>query len=100
MTNYDDIPRDPKTGAIQADEVEFPVRFRLLRPIETTGGKREELEMREPTVLDLETSNREKTDFARTVALLANLVELSPDELRRMGTRDYSRLAGAVAAFL
>ncbi len=56
--------------------------------------------MREPTVLDLETSNREKIDFARTLALLANLVELSPDEVRRMGTRDYSRLAGAVAAFL
>ncbi len=97
---YEDMPRDEKTGAIEAEKVEFPVRFRLLTPLETAGGKRGELEMREPTVLDLETSNREKSDVARSVALLSNLLEVSPGEARRLGTRDYSRLTAAVAAFL
>ena len=101
MTKYDDLPRDENTGAIQAEQVEFPVRYRFLSPIDA-GGVRgvAEVEMREPTVLDLEAANREKTDTARAAALLANLVELSPDEVRQMGTRDFSRLFGVVAAFL
>ena len=101
MTKYDDLPRDEKTGAIQAEQVEFPVRYRFLLPIDA-GGVRgvAEVEMRAPTVLDLEASDREKTDTARAAALLANLVELSPDEVRQMGTLDFSRLFGVVAAFL
>lgn len=101
MTKYDDLPRDERTGAIRAEQVEFPVRYQFLSPIDA-GGVRgvSEVEMREPTVHDLEAANREKTDTARAAALLANLVELSPDEVRRMGTRDFSRLFGVVAAFL
>ena len=99
-TMYEDLPRDEKTGAVQADAVEFPIRFSLLRPLETTAGKRDALEMREPTVLDLEVANRQKEDMARTIALVSALTETSPDEVRSMGTRDFARLAGAVAVFL
>lgn len=100
---YEDLPRDDKSGAVLSDRVEFPVMFRLLSPLRADGGRGPEtleIAMREPTVLDLETAQREKSDIGRTVALLSNLLELTPDEVRRLGTRDFSRLSEAVAAFL
>lgn len=97
---YEDLPRDEKNGAVLSEQVEFPIGFRLLRPISKDGLHCGEIEMREPTVLDLETAQREKSDIGRTVTLLSHLLELTPDEVRRLGTRDFSKLSEVVAAFL
>ena len=97
---YEDLPRDEKNGAVLPEQVEFPIRFRLLRPVAKDGVDCAEIDMREPTVLDLETAHREKSDMGRTVALLSHLLALTPDEVRRLGTRDFSRLGEVVAAFL
>ncbi len=97
--NYEDLPRDEESKAILIEEVQFPIRFPLLSPLkgaERTG----DLEMREPTVLDLELSNKESGDIGRTIKLLSNLLELSPDEVRALGTRDFARLSNTVSAFL
>ena len=56
--------------------------------------------MREPTVLDLEISNKEGTDIGRTIVLLSNLLELTKEEVRKLGTRDFARLSNTVSAFL
>ena len=97
---YEDLPRDEKSGEVLAERVEFPIGFRLLRPIGSGGRDCVEVVMREPTVLDLETAQKQKTDMGRTITLLSNLLELTPDEVRRLGTRDFSRLSEAVTAFL
>ena len=93
---YKDLPRDEKSKVLLADQVEFPIVYTLLKPLDN----RLEFEMREPTVLDLEISNKEKTDIGRTIALLSNLLELSPDDVRKLGTRDFARLSNTVMAFL
>ncbi len=99
MTNYEDLPRNPETGAVEAERVEFPIRYSLLSPIDSMSGPLGAVELREPTVLDLEAVYREKTEMGRAIALLSNLLELSPGEVRRFGARDYARLSETVAAF-
>ena len=95
---YEDLPRDEKQ-AILIEKVEFPIRYQLLSPLKGANGTGD-LEMREPTVLDLEISNKESTDIGRSVALLSHLLELTPEEVRKLGTRDFARLSNTVTAFL
>ena len=92
---YKDLPRD-EFDKIQADEVEFPVEYTLLRPI----GQQEQVEMREPTVLDLELSRKKKNEMESGITMMSNLLELTPEQVRQMSTRDYSRLSEVIGAFL
>ncbi len=93
MARYEDLPRDDNTRAVQAERAAFPVRYSLLSASDSTSGPRSEIELREPTALDFETIQREKTAMGRSIALLSHLLELSPDEARRLGARDYARLS-------
>ena len=92
---YKDLPRN-ENGEIQADKVEFPVEYTLLRPV----GEHSQAVMREPTVLDLEMSRKKKNEMESGITMMSNLLELTPEEVRGMSTRDYSRLSEVIAAFL
>jgi hypothetical protein len=56
--------------------------------------------MREPTVEDMERYQDDKgSDAQREVRMIANLCEISPDDVRKMPLRDYARLQAGVALY-
>ena len=100
MTDYKDLPRDKETGDLLIDQVVFPIHNTLLKPITVDGQKIEKVTVLEPTVLDIETSNQEATELDKTKRILAQVMELKPDDIKQFGSRDFTRLSGLVAAFL
>ncbi|MEM7047002.1 MAG: phage tail assembly protein [Pseudomonadota bacterium] len=100
MTDYKDIPRDKKTGDILVNEVRLPIMDRLLSPITVDGTEIKDVSVREPTVLDLEVANKEVSELGKTSRLLAQVMNLAPDDIKKLGSRDFSRLGSLVAAFL
>ena len=99
MTKYEDLPRDEE-GDIIAREVEFPIQLQLASPITADGRTVKGLVVREPTVGDIEVANHEKNGLARMIRMVTLVAELSPDEARRMGSRDYVTLQGLLENFL
>lgn len=72
----------------------------LARPATFDGAQRSTLTMREPLVRDLEQSqSAASSDAAREIQLFANLLEVSADDLRGLGLRDYKRLQEAYERF-
>ena len=100
MTDYKDLPRDKKTENLLIDQVVFPIHDTLLKPITVDGQKVEKVIVQEPTVLDIETSNQEATELDKTKRILAQVMELKPDDIKQFGSRDFTRLSELVAAFL
>ena len=100
MTDYKDLPRDKKTENLLIDQVVFPIHNTLLKPITVDGQKVEKVIVQEPTVLDIETSNQEATELDKTKRILAQVMELKPDDIKQFGSRDFTRLSELVAAFL
>lgn len=97
---YEDLPRDPKTGEVLPFEAVFPIEYQLATPLQANGRELASLSLREPTVLDLEATSKESDNIAKTTRLLSSVAELALDDVRRLGTRDYSRLSELLAAFL
>jgi len=65
----------------------------LTRPRQVNGMETAVLRMREPTVEDMERYQDDKgSDAQREVRMIANLCEISPDDVRKMPLRDYARL--------
>ena len=72
----------------------------LTRPRQVNGMETAVLRMREPTVEDMERYQDDKgSDAQREVRMIANLCEISPDDVRKMLLRDYARLQAGVALF-
>ncbi|AWT13627.1 phage tail assembly protein [Stenotrophomonas maltophilia] len=72
----------------------------LTRPRQVSGMETAVLRMREPTVEDMERYQDDKgSDAQREVRMIANLCEISPDDVRKMPLRDYARLQAGVALF-
>ena len=64
--------------------------------VELRGGRK--ITMREPTVGDqLATKG---TPEQREIAMVSNLCEIAPDEIKAMTARDYRRLQQALLGFL
>lgn len=99
MTKFEDLPRD-EDGAVLAEEVKFPVRVTLLRPVEAEGRTIEALTLREPTALDIEQAYGHDLEATRMIHMLSSLAELAPGEVRALKSLDFSRAAKLVAAFL
>lgn len=73
----------------------------LSKPLEVMGSKVNVITMREPTVADQETTaSMDGSNATREVHEFANLCGMAPDDLRKMGMRDYKRLHTAYLAFL
>lgn len=73
----------------------------LSKPLDVMGSKVNVVTMREPLVADQETtSTMEGSDATREIHEFANLCGVTPDDLRKMGLRDYNRLKTAYLAFI
>lgn len=100
MTEYEDLPRETETKSLIVDQIVFPINYNLLTPVTVDGEKIEKVVVREPTVLDVEIAYREKAEFDKIKRILAQVMELKPDDIKQFGSRDFSRLGELVVAFL
>lgn len=74
---------------------------KLSRPLAVSGAKVEALRLREPTVRDQEVASEAAgSEASREIATLANLCEVTPDEIRSLSLRDYKRLQIAFMGFI
>lgn len=72
----------------------------LSKPLEIDGAKVKTIRMREPTVADqLASSAMRGDDAAKEIALIANLCEISPDDVKKLTLRDYKKLQAAFVNF-
>lgn len=71
----------------------------LIRGLEISGAKVTQLKLREPTLDDQLASQKVGENADAEVALIANLAEIAPDELRAAKMRDYARLQEALGFF-
>lgn len=77
------------------------VDVELSRPMVIDGAQVKALRMREPTVADQLASEEMKgSDSAKEIAMLANLCEVSPDDIKRLTLKDYKKLQAAFLGFL
>ena len=73
----------------------------LSRPMTIDGAQVKALRMREPTVADQLASEEMKgSDSAKEIAMLANLCEVSPDDIKRLTLKDYKKLQAAFLGFI
>lgn len=56
--------------------------------------------MREPKVKDIKMVNHIKDEFEKEIALLSNLIEMTPEEIEDLSMKDYSRLDEELQGFL
>lgn len=84
-----------------ADKDKGYVDVELARPLTIDGAQVKALRMREPTVADQLASDEMKGgEAAKEITMLANLCEVSPDDIKRLTLRDYKKLQGAFMGFL
>lgn len=77
------------------------VDVELSRPMAIDGAQVKALRMREPTVADQLASEEMKgSDSAKEIAMLANLCEVSPDDIKRLTLKDYKKLQAAFLGFI
>lgn len=82
-------------------EVAEGYEITLSRPLDMSGAKVAVVTMREPLVSDQETADiMEGGDATREIHQFANLIGAAPDDIRKMGLRDYKKLQTAYLAFL
>lgn len=76
------------------------VDIELSRPIEIDGVQVTTLRMREPTVADqLLLDEMKGSDATKEVTLVANLCEVTPDDIKRLTLRDYRKVQKAFSGF-
>lgn len=76
------------------------VDIELSRPIEIDGVPVTTLRMREPTVADqLLLDEMKGSDATKEVTLVANLCEVTPDDIKRLTLRDYRKVQKAFSGF-
>lgn len=82
--------------AVQKDFVDV----KLGRPLEIDGAQVTALRMREPTVADqLAASEMQGGAAQQEITMIANLCEITPDDLKRLPLRDYRKLQEAFLGF-
>lgn len=61
-----------------------------------------QVQMREPTVQDLlsaELQSKGKSDAEQEITMFANLCEIAPDFIKKLGLKDYKRIQGSYRLF-
>ncbi len=77
------------------------VDVELTRPLEIDGAQVKKLRMREPTVADQLASEEMKGgEAAKEIAMLANLCEVTPDDIKRLTLKDYKKVQAAFLGFI
>ena len=72
----------------------------LDRPITVDGAEVKTLSLRRAKVRDLQAVENVSGDVSKTVALAANLAEVSPDTFSEMDAADFAKVAEVVEGFL
>ena len=75
-------------------------QIKLKHPITADGREVAELTLRRPKVRDLERMDKVAGEMAKVVALVADLAELAPDQVRELDAEDFSAVAEALGDFL
>lgn len=75
---------------------EIPLR----EPVTLNGAPIGVLRLRRPKVRDLEAIDKVPGETAKTVALIANLAEWTPDQVRELDAADFAAASKAVAEML
>lgn len=83
----------------QAQLVDY-VDVELSRPLEIDGTKVSKLRMREPTVGDqIAVQKMKGDDTDKELAMMANLCEITPEDVQKLTLRDFRRLQEAFLGF-
>lgn len=73
----------------------------LNRPLDVDGTKVTALRMREPTVADqLAMDEYKGGDVAKELFTLANLCQVTPDDLKKLTLKDYKKVQNAFLDFI
>jgi len=75
------------------------VTIELEFPLTIAGAKVGVLTMRRSTVGDVLASNRIKDEIEREIMLFANLCQISPEDIKSLDLKDYSKLQEAFRGF-
>lgn len=96
------LPKDDPSGHVyDYAEIDWPVEYVLLHPIESeTRGRIERLEIREPLVSDLQTMSRIRDRTASSIRGVSLTCGLSGDEVGLMASRDYTTISEFLLDFL
>lgn len=74
--------------------------IKLNKPISIDGATVAALRMREPTVADQLASNAMKGDDAtKEITLIANLCDVSPEDIKKLTLKDYRAVQSAFLDF-
>lgn len=74
--------------------------IKLKHPITVDGVEVTELTLRRPKVRDLERMDKVSGEMAKAVALVGDLAELSPDQVREIDAEDFTVVAEQLGDFL
>ena len=74
--------------------------IKLKHPITVDGREVAQLTLRRPKVRDLERMDKVSGEIAKAVTLVADLAELSPDQVRELDAEDFTAVAEALGDFL
>lgn len=80
-----------QTTSSQTIELEFPIKI--------SGASVAVLSMRRSTVGDVLVANRVKDDIEREIILFSNLCSVSPEDIRNLDLKDYSKLQEVFRSF-
>jgi hypothetical protein len=76
------------------------IEITLREPVTLNGASIGVLRLRRPKVRDLEAIDKVSGETAKTVALIANLAEWTPDQVRELDAADFASASKAVAEML
>ena len=76
------------------------LKIALKHPITVDGRKVKKLNVRRPKMRDMESMDKVSGEMAKTVMLLAELTDLTPDQVREIDGEDFILLSDAVSDFL
>ena len=72
----------------------------LKHPITVDGREVAQFTLRRPKVRDLERMDKVSGEIAKAVTLVADLAELSPDQVRELDAEDFTAVAEVLGDFL
>ena len=76
------------------------ITITLKHPIKIDGREVAQLTLRRPKVRDLERMDKVSGEMAKAVALVADLAEITPDQVRELDAGDFTAVAEALGDFL
>lgn len=74
--------------------------IKLKQPITVDGVETSTINLRRPKVRDLERMDKVSGEMAKAVGMVADLAELTPDQVRELDAEDFIAVSEQLADFL